>query len=205
MKRKPIQESFGESIILAIHGFAESEMDDVKTNEKKYLSHVDDAKFRQTLAETLFGARWIYKLGLALLVKDEKQMAHVRAQLIDYCSVCEGVLSAMVAHGVSKNHFQGNCYQFHDFKKLTGQLNWTPANFKKTLETRSFAWLLAVAYEEKIITHLLFQGLDWMRKERNSVHLRARSYSAYIGKSHSAFQHMSELFKQTRTWKKSHQ
>lgn len=115
---KPIQEQFGESIIAAVHTFAEADMPSSHEIEKKYLFHISDPKFRTTLAETLFGARWIYKLGLALLVEDEKQMAHVRAQLVDYCSVCEGVLSDVVLHGVAKNHFNGKCFQFHDFKKL---------------------------------------------------------------------------------------
>ena len=131
-------------------------------------------------------------------------MAHVRAQLIDYCSVCEGVLSDVVLHGVAKNHFNGNCFQFHDFKKLRYPLDWSLAKRHKTIGSRSFAWLLAVAHEERIITQLLYDGLDWLRKERNAVHLRARTFNAYLTKSHSAFQHMRNLFKQTQAWKRQY-
>jgi len=201
---KPIQEQLGESIIKAIHAFAEADMVTSHEIEATYLFHISDPKFRTSLAETLFGARWIYKLGLVLLVENEKQMAHVRAQLIDYCSVCEGVLSDMIFHGVINNHFNGQCFRFHDFKKLNHPLDWSAAKRQKTIGTRSFAWLLAVAHEEKIITKLLYDSLDWLRKERNAVHLRARSFHAYLDKSHSAFHHMRDLFKQTQVWKHQH-
>jgi hypothetical protein len=202
--KKPIQESLGDSIIETIHRFADTDLDDVQSLQKKYLFHVEDAGLRQRLAETLYGARWIYKLGLVLLVRNEKQMAHVRAQVIDYCSVCEGVLSDMVAHGVAKGYFNGNCYRYHDFRKLASPLDWSPAKRKWTLENRPLAWLIAVAREEQIINQILYEGLEWMRKQRNTVHVRAHTHQAYLTMSHSAFQHMASLFKQTQEWKRRH-
>jgi hypothetical protein len=50
---------------------------------------------------------WIYKLGLALLVKDAEQLAHVRAQILDYASVCEGHLGDMVRHAIVSGHVNG--------------------------------------------------------------------------------------------------
>jgi hypothetical protein len=121
MADKPIQELSGTTIIDAVRDFARADIFDVPQIERQFFSHVADAALRRTLVETLWGARWIYKLGLALLVQDEEQMAHVRCQVIDYRSVCEGLL--------------------HD-----------------------------------------------LRKERNSVHLRTRTYQAFIGTSRDAYQ-----------------
>ena len=97
MANKPIQEQFGQEIILAMRNFAKADLNDVGAIEANQLSHVGDASLRRTLAETLYGTRWIYKLGLALLVRDEEQLAHVRCQVIDYGSICEGILSDMIA------------------------------------------------------------------------------------------------------------
>ena len=55
-------------------------LDTVPEMKEKYFSHVSDGGMQTALAETLYGARWIYKLGLALLVQDEEQMAHVRVK-----------------------------------------------------------------------------------------------------------------------------
>ena len=65
---KVVQEHFGEAIIEAVRNFALSDLDDVQRLEATTFSHVGDAQLRQVLAETLYGARWVYKLGLALLV-----------------------------------------------------------------------------------------------------------------------------------------
>ena len=80
MVDKVIQEQFGESIIAAIREFARCDLDTVPEMKEKYFSHVSDGGMQTALAETLYGARWIYKLGLALLVQDEEQMAHVRVK-----------------------------------------------------------------------------------------------------------------------------
>src|SRR5438552_1659643 len=37
----------------------------------------------------MYGARWLYKLGLGLLVDGDESIAHVRTQVIDYGSICE--------------------------------------------------------------------------------------------------------------------
>ena len=196
---KPVQEQFGEKIIKAVGDFARDEMDDIPTLEGKYLFHVGNAGFRRTLAETLYGARWIYKLGLALLVTDAEQMAHVRAQLIDYCSVCEGVLSDMIVHGIDNGHMTGQKYQYKNVNHNTGPINW--ANSSAQIEKRNLYWLIEVARDEKIVTPTLKNDLHWLRKERNSVHLRARNYKSFLGKSHKAFGIMRKVFTQTQKWR----
>ena len=100
---KPIQEQFGQVIIDAVSQFAAIDLPTVASLESGAFSHVGDAQMRKRLCEVFYGARWIYKLGLALLVKNEQQTAHVRAQITDYGAVCEGVLVDMIDHSMNKN------------------------------------------------------------------------------------------------------
>jgi hypothetical protein len=87
---KIIQENFGEAIIAAVIDFAKRDLSTVDQLTANEFAHVSDQGLRTTLAETFYGARWIYKLGLALLVRDVEQMAHVRTQVMDFGAVCEG-------------------------------------------------------------------------------------------------------------------
>jgi hypothetical protein len=101
---KPIQEQFGQQVIDAFAKFARSDLRspaDLAANE---FSHISDASLRKHLSEVFYGVRWIYKLGLALLTKDEERAAHVRAQIVDYGSVSEGLLSHCVEHAIRNGH-----------------------------------------------------------------------------------------------------
>jgi hypothetical protein len=122
---KPVQEVLGEAIIAAVRNFARLDLDDVQTLERNLLSHVGDIQLRQILAETLYGARWIYKLGLALLVRDVEQMAHVRQQVVDYGAVCEGLLSDMIHHAIVTHRMRGAKYRYRDTRNLKEALNWS--------------------------------------------------------------------------------
>jgi hypothetical protein len=201
---KVIQEKFGQNIIDTITQFARQDLDTVAELESKYLFHVSDSQLRTILAETLYGARWLYKLGLALLVKDAEQMAHVRAQMIDYCSVCEGVLSDAIMHSIKQNYISGSKYLYSDVVNLRHPITWTASNTSSKIKERNLKWFIEVAFEEGIIDLNLYNNLEWLRKQRNAVHLRSRTFKAYLGKSRYAFNYMKDLFVQTQKWKAKH-
>lgn len=198
---KKIQEAFGETVIETFRAFARADLDDVVNLEATLFSHIAETDLRKNLAETLYGARWIYKLGLALLVKDVEQLAHVRTQIVDYSSVCEGVLSAMVVHGIQINSFHGPKYQYKDIQKLRNPINWQVANIMDQVSRQSFYWLIEVAIEENIISASLAQSLHTMRTSRNTVHLRARNQRAFIGTSRTLFQTVIDSCMATQAWK----
>jgi len=100
---KPIQEQFGAQVIDVFAAFARADLKTPAQLEADEFSHVTDDSLRMALAQVLYGVRWIYKLGPALLTKDEERAAHVRAQIVDYASVCEGLLSYCVAHAIRTN------------------------------------------------------------------------------------------------------
>lgn len=201
MSDKPIQEQFGQAIINSVAEFARKDLEDVATLSRTLFFHVTDPALRTTLAETLYGARWIYKLGLALLVKDEEQMAHVRAQLIDYGAVCEGLLVDLIAHGISKGNVAGSRYKFKDVKQLQRPINWGVKDIQGQVTRQTFYWQIAVAEEESMISESLVKRLDALRQDRNTVHMAARTFKAYLGRSHAAFETLHKAITEAKAWK----
>ena len=195
-----IQELFGKAVIDSFRDFAKADLDDVDTLEADLFAHIGERTLRRNLAETLYGARWIYKLGLALLVRDEEQLAHVRTQIVDYSSVCEGVLSAMILHGLQKTHLQSQKYQYKDIHRLRQPINWKVKNILNQISKQSFYWLIEVAIEENIVSADLGSRLHSMRKSRNTVHLRARNQRAFIGTSRTLFQTVIDTCQETAHW-----
>lgn len=164
-------------------------------------SHVGDAQLQKVLAETLYGARWIYKLGLALLVRDVEQMAHVRQQVVDYGAVCEGLLSDMIHHNISSSRMTGQKYKYSNITHLQGPINWGVTDTLSRISRQGFYWLIEVAHEESIISDRMEKRLHKMRTERNTVHLRARTYQTFIKTSRSLYQTMYDLVVETQAWK----
>ena len=111
MSNKIIQEKFGQAIIDAMANFAKNDIKDVAALEADEFSHVADPAMKTALAETLYGARWLYKLGLALLANNQEQFAHVRAQIVDYASVAEALLADLIVQAYRKNKLQGQRWQ----------------------------------------------------------------------------------------------
>lgn len=198
---KIIQENFGEKIIEAVADFAKSDLKTVDALKADEFSHVSDANLRDTLAVTFYGTRWLYKLGLALLVKDEEQLAHVRAQVMDYGAVCEGLLSDSLHHALAQNIMQGQKYRYSDITRLSNAINWNVQDKLGQLCKQSFFWHIDVAFEEGIIDQNLQGRLHTMRLERNSVHMRARTQRAFIGTSMSLFETSLETIRQTKAWR----
>lgn len=200
---KIVQENFGEKIIEAVRDFANEDLKSVNELQLDEFSHVSDVPLRESLAATFYGARWLYKVGLALLVRDAEQMAHVRAQVMDYGAVCEGLLSDALLHALTTGRMRGAKYQLFKFGDPTAVINWRVANKLNQLTRQSFYWHIEVAEEEGIIDAPLRRRLDAMRKERNTVHMRARTYNAFLGTSKSLFETTLVAIGQTKAWRRA--
>jgi len=202
MADKPIQEQFGETIIGAVREFAAADVETVPELEANLFDHIDDPDYRRVLAETLYGGRWIYKLGLALLVRDEEQLAHVRAQVIDYASVCEGTLHSMVEHALNRGIMRGQKHLYSDISNNRFRINWN-RGVSAGLSKRNFFWYIGVSEDERIIDANLARRLHRLRLERNTVHLKTRTYKAFLGTSRGAFQVLLDTVNQTKAWKRA--
>ncbi len=204
---KPIQEQFGETVIRAFADFARSDIRVPSDLEATEFSHVSDRALRKDLSQVFYGARWLYKLGLALLVRDEERAAHVRAQLVDYGSLVEGLLADSVAHAVRHGHVSGDAYRWSDPDVKKRPINWSVKSIEWQIEKQSFWWIIRVARETGIISDSLRKDLDWLREQRNSVHLRQRSalgQTAFLNQSKRAFELVWETIAQTKSWKALH-
>ena len=190
MGGRPIQEQFGGRVIEAFSEFARAEVKPIDDLVKNEFAHVNDPQLRQSLAEVLFGARWLYKLGLALLVRDAERAAHVRAQILDYASVTEALLQHAVARRIAAGLSAGTQFQFAD-KNQHRKIDWTRGTHAQIVGRQNFWWLVVVASEVGVITPLLSKEVDWLRKRRNTVHLLEH---ASVGRS-SYLQHSERAFR----------
>lgn len=192
--RKVVQEALGESLIALIRNFALKDIESLDEWRQR-LAHINDAELRQTIAETLFGARWLYKLGLLLLTKDDEQVAHVRAQISEYSAACEGILVEMIKQKVESGvHFSGAKFTTpkNSYFNLTSQ----PRQF---ISSQGFAWLISVAKEENIITTTLETELNWLRKKRNDIHISSRKEYTFTNISRRCFEAACRLISETST------
>lgn len=207
MADRPIQEQFGERVILAFAEFARSDLKLPAELEKDEFAHVADQTLRAELARVFYGARWLYKLGLALLTRDEERAAHVRAQLVDYGSLVEGLLSHCLAHAISTGREKGTSYQFSDPDKKQRPIRWNPKSPETAIGRQSFWWLIRISHDFGVISKSLFDQLDWLREKRNTVHLRQRSsigHTAYLNHSRKAFGLVIATILETKNWKQRH-
>ena len=203
MADKVIQEQFGERVIAAFSEFARADEKSVEELVKDHFSHVADMELRRALAQVYYGCRWVYKLGLALLVKDEERAAHVRAQLVDYGSVCEGLLSHCVALAIKKGKTKGDGWNWIDPDTKKKVLTWSVHSPEPQIGKQSFWWLIRVSRDFGIIDASAATDLQWVREQRNSVHLRRRATignTAYLNQSKRAYLTTHEVIRTTKLW-----
>lgn len=208
MPSKPIQEQFGERIIEAFAEFARADLDTPDALEAASFNHITDRQLRKELSQVFYGARWIYKLGLALLTKDEERAAHVRAQIVDYASVCEALLSYCIAHAIRSGHTLGTAYQWSDPDFQHKPITWNRAHPERTLGRQTMWWLVRIARDFRVIDAGLATELQWLREQRNTVHLRARAAlgpTAFLNQSKRAFEATTAAIIQTKLWRAAHQ
>ncbi len=70
---KNIQEQFGQSVIYTLKSFVKQDIRTVAQFEADEFSHIGNQKIRRTICETLYGSRYMYKLGLAPLTDNIEQ------------------------------------------------------------------------------------------------------------------------------------
>jgi hypothetical protein len=208
---KLIQEHIGERAIEAFTEFARSDIPDVQTLETGQFAHIGDVSLRRALAQVYYGSRWIYKLGLVTLAKNEERAAHVRAQILDYASVCEALLSHANGHAIARGHAVGTAHLVSNpDEKVPARrrpINWTSGSTEASLRKQSFWWHARIAREFLIISAKDFADLNWLREERNAVHVRQRvalGATAYLTQSKRAFETMNECIRKTKLWHASH-
>ncbi|WP_157651619.1 hypothetical protein [Burkholderia ubonensis] len=202
MSSKVIQEQFGQEIIDAMARFAKRDIKEPAALQADEFSHVHDPALKTALAETLYGTRWLYKLGLALLANNVEQYAHVRAQIIDYASIAEALLADVIAQAYIKGKLTGGQYTLK-YTRGSAPLVWNAADPGETVAYTTFEWRVKVAHESGIIDALLSRQLNGIRTRRNTVHLTAKVMAGavyYAGLAKRSHEAMHETIRQTKVW-----
>lgn len=202
MSSKIIQEQFGQEIIDAMARFAKRDIKEPAALAADEFAHVHDAALKQALAETLYGTRWLYKLGLALLANNVEQFAHVRAQIIDYASIAEALLADTIVQAHAKGKLAGTQYLKKHTRGNT-PLTWNPDDPSDTVSYTTFEWRIKVAHESGIINAALSGQLNGIRTRRNTVHLTAKVMAGvvyYAGLAKRSHEAMHETIRQTKAW-----
>ena len=168
-----IQEQFGQAAIDAFVGFCRADIHSVADLEANDFSHIKDAALRKYVAQTFYGARWLYKLGLGVLVDGDEAIAHVRTQVIDYGSICEALLSDCILDGIQRNAMIGTKYLTTDCRQAgrRNSIGWIPATAQDEITKRSFWWHIEVAGDEQVLSSAQKGAVTKLRKLRNTVHI----------------------------------
>ena len=171
MSRPIVQTALGDAIIKGIVQFVRADIH-TPTSYVRFLSHVNAAPLRQTIAEGIYGARWIYKLGLVLLVSDDELLAHCRAQIMEYAAAAEAIIQNMVS------------------QKVTNMKQWT------------FKQLINKANSLGIIDSRMRWRLHYLRELRNEIHMGRRKKYRFLRSSKFAYTALCETIHATRKWKR---
>lgn len=202
-----IQHQFGQAAIDAVTEFCRADIKDVAALEADEFSHIRDVQLRRALARTFYGARWLYKVGLSLLIDGDEGTAHGRTQLIDYASVCEALLSDCILHGVTRGALIGQGYRTVDCKPPGKVINWNKGSKADKMSKRQFFWLIEVAGEEHIVAPHTKGMLTTLRDLRNTVHitkLAATNTKYYRTLCKSALTTARQTIDATKAWKLAH-
>ena len=198
------QHQFGQAAIDSIIGFCRNDIPTVAHFENNDFAHISDAQLRTAVAKTMYGARWLYKVGLSLLIDGDEAIAHVRTQVIDYGSVCEALLSDVVIHGISNGYFAGQIFRTASGDGNGRPINWGAGNMQSKVKKRSFYWLIEVAREEGILTPHEKGLLTRLRNLRNTVHiteLATTNQNYYRTLAKDAYSTVHSTVAATRQWK----
>jgi hypothetical protein len=201
------QHQFGQAAIDSIVAFSRA---DIKNTDELYddeFSHVTNNALRRALAKTMFGTRWLYKLGLGLLVDGDESIAHVRTQVIDYGSICEALLGDCILHGIVRNAMAGTAYLAANGLPGGQAINWNNGVKADKMEKRTFHWRIEVAGEEAIVTAPLKGSLTQLRNLRNTVHITkiaTTNQRYYRTLAKASYTTVHETINSTKAWKAAH-
>jgi hypothetical protein len=198
----------GQSVMDAVTEFALLDEPSVEHLEADTFRRVKDPRLRNALARTLFGARWLYKLGLVTYATSDRRAAHIRAQLIDYGAICEAVITDMLAYGIERSLLKGMSHRYANARGKTGkELTWSGTEPRRQLRLPpcNFSWKIDVAQDEHVLAPTFAVEVHRLRKMRNTVHLAERVGSPeYLKASADAYSIMHKCVERCGHWLDMH-
>lgn len=203
-KRGYVPYKFGCAILETIKNFSKNDITDRETIDRTYFAHVSDEAEKDAMTRVLRGARWLYKIALALDISEEELAVHVRAQVIDYVSVCETVLGDMIRQKAQQNINLGVCSRWMCDCRIS-----TTSSAEMIAQRVSKVRLIKrieIARSEGMIGSRTASALNRYREYRNTVHITKLAHDGTVfglEKSFKAYQLMFVVLKQTQDWYKN--
>lgn len=199
---REVQDTLGDVLVKGMRAFIQKDIEPVAMLVQNQFKHVGDSKHRLAIARAYYEARWIYKAGLALLVDGDERSAHVRAQVLGYGTVCEGLLSDVVGYALTNRRFSGRYFRWANPPKCTRAVP-VGAKYK-----HPFYNLILICIEEGVISASLGRRLQRLRPDRNTVHSRVAAADPrgrfYLAQGKSHYQTVLETIEATKRWKAAH-
>lgn len=106
---------------------------------------IGDPVLQKRVEAEFYAARYIYKLGEALAVSDERLHAHVKFQIVQYAAIYEAIIVHMLWN-VYPTHQAVTAIEFHEVYKKTATL---PKALSLTLADTSEEVVLCVGVRQK--------------------------------------------------------
>lgn len=201
MAGKTINEEIGGLILSLLTTYAKEGIASPEKLSIEVFGFIKDEKLQNNLAETLYGATWVYSIG-KLLAKDKHELqSHLRTQIINYGAVCEAVLEYVILEGAKAKVLQGERWQYQD-EKMKQKLKWgsPPANLPKGT---NFSWCIAVAKDESIFDEEISKLAHKLRDSRNSIHLNKKALENIEyepTQSKEAYQTLITVIEKSQLW-----
>jgi hypothetical protein len=149
---------------------------------------LNDPALQKRLEDELYAARYIYKLGEALSVSDERLHAHVKFQIVQYAGIYEAVIVHLLWNRF-RDHSAVTAIEFHKaFKKaatLPLSLNLTATDtgeeIQLCVEARQKTSTVSIKFDDKVdaavaigfIDLELGEEIKGFYKLRNAIHLES--------------------------------
>lgn len=154
---------------------------------QKLFDFIDDEKLRERVHLEYYAARYIYKLGEALSVKEERLHAHVKFQIVQYAGIYEALIVWMLWEKFP-NHAAVAAIEFHSTFRRAATLPSTVSLTSNTgeaitlcTETKEKTSRISIKFDDKVNAAVeigflhkpLGEEIKAFYKLRNAIHLES--------------------------------
>ncbi|ARO22194.1 hypothetical protein CO659_22120 [Rhizobium sp. S9] len=151
----------------------------------RYFDFIDKIELRAMLASEFLAARYIYKLGEALNVSDQKLAAHAKFQIVQYASIYEAVIVYILWSKFASSDEVTAIEYYSAFRKATSvpkDISITTANDEEVflcIETRRKNTQHSIKFDDKVdaavsigfVDQKLGEEIKEFYRLRNGIHI----------------------------------
>ena len=110
----------------------------------------------------------------------------------------------MIDHAIAGNLMAGQKWKYKDPTTSRRPITWTATSRAREMAHLNLFWYATVALDEGIIGPSCEKQIQWLRKQRNKVHVQGGSLGSYLGTSMKAYRAVGATINDTKRWRRSH-